>query len=142
MAAIIPKQGMNVIAAIWPKGGTNLATMYIGLFVSQTPTTVITIDQGMANITEVAYTGYARQAMAAATWGALADWASGRQTTYPQITFPAYSGSGATVNGFFIADALTAGNCIGQSNFSDLTAVTLASLDIIKVTPTLQFASG
>jgi hypothetical protein len=139
---MIPKEGMNVIAGIWPKGGANLTTMYLGLFSSQSPTTVITISQGIANITDAAFTNYARQAMAAATWGALADWTSGRQTTYPQVTFPACGVTGATINGFFIADAVSAGNCIGQSNFSDLTAITLVTLDVIKVTPTILFASG
>lgn len=92
----------------------------------------------MANVTEAAFTNYARQALAAATWGAPAAGAVGRKVTYPQVTFPTVGATGATVNGFFVADASSAGKVIYMANFDDTTARTLATGDVIKVTPALE----
>lgn len=47
--------------------------------------------------------------------------------------------TGATINGFFITTtgAPGAANLIAQANFDDVTAVVLATNDIIKVTPSV-----
>lgn len=141
MAQMMPDEGLDVIMAIFPKNGTNLTNTYLCLFTSHTASTVITHAQTMADITETVYTSYARQALAAATWGAQAERPTnlGRQSTYPQVTFPTVGATGATINGFFISDILstTGDKCIGMANFDDVTAVVLATNDIIKVTPTL-----
>lgn len=142
MAEIFPEEGLDIVLGQWPKADTRLATTYLCLFSSQTASTVITQAQTMADITESAWTNYARQSMAAATWGAIADDGTvGRKTTYPQVTFPTVGATGGTVNGFFISDILstTGDKCIGQANFDDVTAVVLATNDVIKVTPTVEF---
>lgn len=142
MAQILPDTGLDNILTVVPKGSATIATMYLGLFSSQTASTVITHTQTGTNITESAWTNYARQALAAATWGALAEYSStlGRITTYPQVSFPACGVTGGTVNGFTIVitnAAPGATNMLGQANFDDATAVVLAQNDIIRVTPSL-----
>ena len=141
MAEIFPDEGLDLILGQFPKNSTRITSTYLCLFTSQTASTVITSGQTMANITETAYTDYARQALATATWGAVAAGTGGRKTTYPQVTFPTVGATGSTINGFFISDILsTTGDvCICQANFDDTTAVTVAATDVLKVTPTIQF---
>jgi hypothetical protein len=142
MAAIFPDTGLDIVLGQFPKDATRLTTTYLGLFTSQTASTVITHAQTGTNVTETAYTSYARQALATATWGAQAEYQTtlGRITTYPQVTFPTVGATGATINGFFILStnaAPGAANLIAQANFDDVTAVVLATNDVIKVTPSV-----
>lgn len=148
MAEIVPDEGLDYILAIFPKNGTNIATTYLGLFTSQTASTVPAANMVLATptgITEATYTGYARQSIAAASWGAIGAktmWSqSGRGTTAGQVSFPAATATYATaINGFFLATASTAGVCLFASNFDDTTAVaSLAINDVIRVTPTFGF---
>lgn len=139
MAEIFPDEGLDIVLGQWPKDAVRLSTTYLCLFTSQTATTVITSAQTLANITETTYTNYARQALAAATWGAQAAGTGGRKSTYAQVTFPTVGATGATINGFFIGDATPPVKAIAQANFDDLTAVPLLTNDIIKVTPAVQF---
>jgi hypothetical protein len=140
MAQMCPDEGLDLWLGQFPLSTAKYTSpLNLCLFTSQTATTVITHAQTLANITEAAYTNYARQSLAAATWGALAERPTnlGRQTTYPQVTFPTVGASGATVNGFHITNN---GNTVlfpGQANFDDLTAVPLLTNDVIKVTPTI-----
>jgi hypothetical protein len=138
MAAIFPDEGLDTLLGQWPRNDTRETTSNLCLFTSQSATTVITHAQALANITETTYTSYARQSLATATWGALSEWPTnlGRQTTYPQVTFPTVGATGATINGFFITNGANT-KCIAQANWSDTTAVTLATNDVIKVTPTV-----
>lgn len=145
MAEIIPDEGLDYLLAIVPKNGTNIATTYLGLFTSQTASTVPAASMVLATptgITEAGYTSYARQSIAAASWGATGAktiWTqSTRGTTAGQVSFPAAGAAYATaINGFFLATASTAGTCLFASNFDDTTAVaSLALGDIIRVTPT------
>lgn len=138
-AQMLPDEGLDIFLGQFPKNDTRLTSVYLCLFTSQTASTVITHAQTLSNITETTYTNYARQALATATWGSLAERSSntGRQTTYPQVTFPTVGASGATINGFFIGEASTPTKCIGQANFDDTTAVVLNTNDVIKVTPTI-----
>lgn len=146
MAEIFPDEGLDWLLAIVPKNGAGLATLYLGLFTSQTATTVPANTMVLATptgITEAAYTAYARQSIASTSWGANAALASpvGRKTTAGQVTFPTVGATpGGAINGFFLATAATAGICVFASNFDDLTAITPAAGDIIRVTPT--FALG
>lgn len=138
MAQMVPTAGLDVILGQFPKNDTRLTTLYLGLFTSQTASTVITSAQNGTNITEATFTNYAAQALATATWGALGAVTNGRGTIYPQVTFPT-AGSAQTVNGFFVKTAnaaLSATNLVGQANFDDVTAVPLATNDVVKVTPT------
>lgn len=138
-AQMMPDEGLDIVLGQFPKNDTRLVTIYLCLFTSQTATTVITHAQALANVTETVYTNYARQAMATATWGALGERPTnlGRQTTYPQITFPTVGATGATINGMFVGDATPPVKVIGQANFDDGLAVVLALNDVIKVTPTM-----
>lgn len=138
MAEIFPDEGLDAILTIYPKGGAYTSPLNLALFTSQTATTVITSGQTFANITETAYTSYARQSLAAATWGAVGAGTGGRKTTYPQVTFPTCGATGSTINGFYITNN---GHtvCICQANFDDGLAVVLAQNDIIKVTPAITY---
>ena len=145
MAEVIPDEGLDYILAIFPKNGTNIATTYLGLFTSQTASTVPGASAVLATstgVTEAAYTSYARQSIAAASWGATGAktiWTqSARGTTAGQVSMPAATASYATaINGFFIATASTAGVALMYSNFDDTTAVSSMAIgDIIRVTPT------
>jgi hypothetical protein len=139
MAYMLPDVGLDIVLGQFPKNATRLTSVDLGLFSSHTASTVITHAQTGTSITESAWTNYARQALATATWGAQAEYSTtlGRMTTYPQVTFPTVGASGGTVNGFFLTTtgAPGAANIIGQANFDDVTAVVLATNDIIKVTP-------
>jgi hypothetical protein len=141
MAQMMPDEGLDIILGQFPMSTAKYTSpLNCALFTSQTASTVITHAQAFANITETTYTSYARQTLAAATWGAIAERPTnlGRQTTYPQVTYPTVGATGATINGFYITNnAHTV--AIGQANFDDGLAVVLATNDIIKVTPTLAY---
>lgn len=139
MAEIFPDEGLDIVLGQFPKNDTRITTTYLCLFTSQTASSVITSGQHLSDVVETSYTSYARQAMATATWGAVAAGSGGRKSTYPQITFPTVGATGATINGFFIGEATPPTKVIAQANFDDTTAVVLATGDIIKVTPTVQF---
>lgn len=148
MAELFPDEGLDYLLSIIPKNGTNLATTYLGLFTSATASTVpasTAVLSTATGVTEAAFTGYARVAIASTAWGA-----AGAQTIWSQATrgvvasqqsFPAATAAYATaINGFFIATASTAGTALWYSNFSDTTAIaSMAIGDIIKVTPTWGF---
>lgn len=143
MAEIFVDEGLDYIMAIFPKNGTNIATLYMGLFTSQTATTVpartaTLADQGNS-WTEVTGTGYARISLAAASWGAQSTSGSGRKTTFPQQTFTA-GGAWTAANGFFIATtADNTGKAIFFANFDSGVARTLqVNGDILKVTPSME----
>lgn len=147
MAEIFVDEGLDHILAVYPKNGAGDATLYIGLFTSQTNNTVpartATGGAAPAGWTEAAGTNYARQAVAAADWGAPGTNGSGRKITASQYTFPTVGAGGwGTVNGFFIATKVStqAGDVIIYfANFDDTTAVTLNNGDVIKVTPSMQY---
>lgn len=142
MAELFPDEGLDYLLGIVPKNGTNLATTYIGLFTSQSASTVPGTTAVLATatgVTEATGTSYARQSIAAASWGAQAAGTGGRKTTAGQVTFPTVgSGGWGTVNGFFIATASTAGTALFYANFDDTTAIVSGVGDIIRVTPTWQ----
>lgn len=140
MAQMCPDEGLDLWLGQFPKDTAKYTSpLALKLFTSQTASTVITHAQTIANITETTYTNYADQALAAATWGALAERPTnlGRQTTYPQVTFPTVGATGATINGFYIANNAETALFPGQANFDDVTAVVLLTNDVIKVTPTI-----
>jgi hypothetical protein len=145
MAEIFPDEGIDVIMAIFPKNGTNLSSLFLGLFTSQTGTTVPAANAVLSTstgVTEAAYTSYARISIAAASWGAQAAGSpDGRKTTAGQVTMPTVTGAaGTAVNGYFIADSLTTGKAICYANFTE-GAWTPAVNDVFKVTPTMNFGA-
>jgi hypothetical protein len=145
MAEIFPNEGLDLVLGIVPKGGTTVANTYMGLFTSQTASTVPSADAvgpngtGTSPSVEVANANaYARQTIAAASWGANSTSGSGRRTTAGQVSFPASTGSWGTVNGFFLANSATfgAGAAYYYANFSDTTAVNInAAGYTLQVTP-------
>ena len=146
MAEIFPNEGIDLIMAIFPKNGTNLATMNLGLFTSQTASTVPAATAVLATstgVTEATGTAYARPSIAAASWGAQgAGTPDGRASAAGQVTMATVGAGGwGTANGFFLANASSAGIAIFYANFSDTTAIVTASGDVIKVTPTIQFGA-
>ena len=147
MAEIFVDEGLDKLLSIFPKNGSNLSTLYIGLFTSQTASTVpgrdATGGTSPGGWTEAAGTGYARQAISAASWGANSTSGSGRKTAAGQMTFPTVgSGGWGTANGFFLAthsSSQSGDTLIFFANFDDTTAVTLNENDVIKITPSMQF---
>lgn len=143
MAENFPDEGLDRILGVAPRGGATIATLYVGLYTSQTSSTVPGSSAVLATstgVTEVTGTGYSRQSVAAASWAAQSAATGGRKTVGPQVTFTA-SGTWTAANGFFIADATSAGIAIFYANFDDLAAVTLLSGDLLKLTPTWQMNS-
>ena len=148
MAEIFTDEGIDKIMGVFPKNGTNVATLYLGLFTSQTASTVpartATGGAAPAGWTEAAGAGYARQAVAAAGWGAQSTNGSGRKSTAAQVTFPTV-GAGVNwgaANGFFLAtnSASGAGDVIIYfANFDAGLARSLVEGVTEKVTPSMQF---
>lgn len=145
MAEIFVDEGLDRILGVYPKNGTPDATLYIGLFSSQTPSTVpartATGGAAPSGWTEVSGTGYARISIAAASWGSPSTNGNGRKITAGQVTFTGGAGGWTTANGFFIATkpSSQAGDvCIFFANFDSGLARTLASGDTLKVTPSMQ----
>jgi hypothetical protein len=150
VAEIFPTEGLDYLLGIFPKNGTNAANLYLGLFTSQTASTVpaaTAVLDTETGVTEATYTSYARVTVAAADWGSAgADtiWSQAvRAVTASQKSFPAAGAAYATaINGFFLATTSTVstGLAVYYSNFDDTTAVaSLALGDIIRVTPKLGF---
>lgn len=153
MADMIPNEGLDYWLTVMLKAGTPPATLYVGLFTGATAnstplaTAVLSTSTG---VSEVTYGGYARQSIAAASWGTVASqtaWGtSGRGHQAGQVSFPAATSaySGAAINGFFLATTLASGGvAVLYSNFDDTTAIgSLALGDIIRITPKFVLANS
>jgi hypothetical protein len=145
MANMYPDEGIDTIFGVFPQNGTSFGTLYMGLFTSQSATTVpsrsATGGAVPSGWTEASGTNYARQAVAAGDWSAPITESTGRKITAPQIVFPAAGGGGwGTANGFFLATQSASGasdKIIFFANFDDETAVTVNAGDIIKITPSM-----
>lgn len=145
MAEILPNEGKDyLIGVVFKNSPAAPATLYLGMFTGTTATTVPAESSVLATpsgFAEAAYSGYARKAIAAASWGALATILSGRGITGPAVAFDAATGASATaINGFFIATTSGTGTGIslGYANFAEGNVPSVAVNDIITVTP--QFA--
>lgn len=143
MSELYPDEGLDLLLSYFPKGTAPPTTLYIGLFTSQTPTTVPGTTAVLATqtgVTEATGTSYARQSIASGSWGAQAAGSGGRKSTAGQVTFPAAGAGGwGTVNGFLIADSATVGKAFFYANFDDGLAIIIGAGDIVKITPTAQF---
>lgn len=148
MASIFVDEGLDKIISIFPKNGTNLSSMYIGLFTSQTASTVPArtatggaAPSGWTEMTASSGT-YARISIAAASWGSISTDGSGRKFSAAQVSFTNFV-SAANANGFFIATLASsqAGDTlIHFANFDSGIARALATIsDILKVTPAMKF---
>jgi hypothetical protein len=141
VAEIWPDEGLDLVLTIFPKSGADLTTTYIALFTAFTASTVGASSSVANDYTEPGAGAYARQSIADSAWGAVAAGTGGRKTTAGQVTFPTASGSWGTINGFWIANQLSASGdtAIMAANFDDTTAVPINTNDVIKVTPTMQY---
>lgn len=138
MAEIFPNEGLDLIFAGFPKGGTGPANTWLGLFTAFSASTVGTSAAVIASWTEVANAGaYVRQTISSASWGTVGTTQSGRGSAAAQVTFATATAVWGTVNGFFIANSATnaAGSVWYACNFDDVTAVGININDVIKVTP-------
>jgi len=138
MAEIFPNEGLTLIYAAAPKGGTGPANTWLGLFTAFTASTVGTSAAVIASWNEVSVAGaYVRQTISSASWGTAATTASAWGSAAAQVTFATATAVWGTVNGFIIANSATggAGNVWYGANFDDTTAVVVNTNDVIKVTP-------
>jgi hypothetical protein len=153
---IMPDEGLDYILNIFPRNGTNIGTLYLGLFKGGSATTTpantatLAIMGGtFAEVTTTDYPGYARVAIPSTDWSTPAvgtTWGQAvRRCTAAQKSFPGATAAAtpsAAINGFFICTVAsgTSGVVIEYSNFDDTTGVSSLALgDIIRVTPTLGF---
>lgn len=139
MAEIFPNEGLTLIYAGFPKGGSGPANTWIGLFTGYSASTV---GSSIATITatwsEVASAGaYARATISSSSWGTAATSQSGWGSGAAQVTFATATAVWGTVNGFLITNSLTqgAGVVYFGANFDDVTGVAINTNDVIKVTP-------
>lgn len=149
---IIPNEGLDYWLNIMLKAGTPPANTYLLLWEGATASTTPAATAVLATQTGVAesnYTGYARQAVAVADWGAVGAktvWgdATVRGMTASQKSFPAATAAYATaINGFGLGSTTGRATGIGllYSNFDDTTAVASLGIgDVIRITPTYGLA--
>jgi hypothetical protein len=139
MAEIWPDHGLDLALGYFPRNGTLPANTWMALFTAYTASTVGTNDSTMTSYTEPSGSAYTRQTISSASWGVQGGATAGRKVTASQVTFATATGSWGTINGFTLANALTTGSVYFAANFDDTTAVAIASNDVIKVTPTIQY---
>ena len=143
MAGLSDYSARMMLTAITSKGTfTNVATAWLGLF------SVIPTDAA-AGGTEAAYTGYARQAMAAAAWNAAAGSAPSTISNAGTVSFPICTNSGTSVVETLLAwglfDAVTSGNQLFTDYLGNNAWIpficTLASPGVLSA-PAHGFANG
>lgn len=146
MAEIYPDEGLDYCLGVVFDALAQDTTFFVGLFTSQTaatvPTRTATGGAVPAGWAEATFTNYARQPIAAGSWGAPSTNGNGRKISAPQVTFPAVGASGDTINGFFIATLVASGagdTIIYFANFDSGVARVLITGDIEKVTASAQF---
>jgi hypothetical protein len=153
---IFPDAGLDFLLGIFPKNGTNIGTLYLGLFKGGTASTVpastailSAFGGSFAEVTTTDYPGYARVSIPSTDWGSAAadtiHTVAVRAVTAAQKSFAGATSAAtpsAAINGFFICTVAsgTAGVPIYFSNFDDETGISSLALgDIIRVTPKLGF---
>lgn len=135
-AEIFPDEGLDMIFAVVPKNGTAPANTWLALFTAYSASTVGSNVAHAASLSEPSGGAYARQTIAAASWGTVGATQSGRGTGAAQVTFATATAVWGTVNGFAIMSSLQTGAIWNMCNFDDVTAVAINTNDVIKVTPT------
>lgn len=146
MASIYPDEWLDTELGIFPKGGAIIPTVYMGLFTSQSASTVPSRSATGGAIpngwTEAAGVNYQRIAIASTAWGPNTTNGNGRRTTAPKQTWPtAGAGGWGTVNGFFLATrpSSQAGDIIIYfANFDDGLSETVNANTTFEVTPSIQ----
>ena len=146
MAEIFPDESLDLLLGVFPKNGANIPTLYLGLFTSQSASTVparsATGGATPSGWTETTYPSYARQAIPSTSWGPEVTVGSGREVTAAQVTLPTIgAGPSETINGFFLGTAVSsqAGDTIIYfANFDDTSPIVTSENGIIRVTPRMR----
>ena len=146
MAEVFPNEGLTLIYAGFPKGGTGPANTWVGLFTGGTGSTLPGTGNGSLNVigtwVEVATAGaYTRQTVSSASWGTAATTQSGWGSACAQVTFATATAVWGTVTGFIIGNQLagSAGTVYLGASFDDVTAVAINTNDVLRVTPSWIF---
>jgi hypothetical protein len=147
MAFLFPDEGLDHMLTTLLDGATQDTTYYIGLFTSQTPSTVparsATGGASPSGWTEMAVSSgtYARQAISSGAWGSPTTNGNGRRVEATQETFTGFVGA-AAANGFFIAtnpQSESGDKILCFANFDSGVARTLATTaDELLVTARIQ----
>ena len=148
MAEIVPDEGLDYMLGVLLAGATPDTTLYLGLFTSQTASTVparsATGGASPSGWTEMAASSgsYARIAIATGDWAAPATNGNGRRRALSSAKqFTGFVGA-AAANGFFIAThpSPQSGDTILMfANFDSGVARSFASVsDVLNLTPRLQ----
>lgn len=149
MAETHTDEGLDYMLGVLFKGGTVDSSLYVGLFTSQTATTVpartATGGASPSGWTEMTASSgtYARIAIATGDWGAAATNGSGRRISLSAAKQFTGFVSSAAANGFFVATNATSGvgdTVLFFANFDSGAARSLASVsDTLDVTVREQF---
>lgn len=147
MAHIWTDSGLSALLGIFPRTASAQPTaLWMGLFASQTSGTVPSRSAyggaSPSGWTETPMWTAQRQPFSANQWGDPIISAGGIAITGRQATFATATGGGQSANGFFLSNrpSSVAGEVIlFFSNFDDLTALAIASGDVVRVTPTIRF---
>lgn len=149
MAEIFTDEGLDYLLGIAFKGGTVDTTLYLGLFTSQTASTVpgrtATGGASPSGWTEMTASSgsYARIAISTSDWGSPATNSNGRRIALSSAKQFTGFVSGAAANGFFIATSSASGvgdTTLYFANFDSGAARSLASVsDTLSVTARAQF---
>lgn len=148
MAEIFPDEGLDYALSVLFDAGAQDTTFFVGLFTSQTPSTVPArtavggaAPSGWTEMTASSGT-YARQPITSGAWGAPSTVGNGRKITSEQETFTGFVGA-AAANGFFIATLVASGagdTILYFANFDSGVARTFATIsDQLLLTPSVQF---
>lgn len=148
MAEIFTDEGLDYMLGVLFRGATPDTTLFVGLFTSQTPTTVpartATGGASPSGWTEMTASSgvYARIAIATGDWGSPATNGSGRRIALSAAKqFTGMVGA-APANGFFVATNAASGagdTIIYFSNFDSGVARTLAATgDQLNITARAQ----
>ena len=148
MAEIIPDEGLDYMLGVLFKAGTVDTTLFVGLFTSQTASTVpartATGGASPSGWTEMTASSgtYARIAVATGDWGAASTNGNGRKIALSAAkTFTGFVGA-AAANGLFIATHAASGagdTVLYFANFDSGVARTMATVnDTLDLTPSMQ----
>lgn len=149
-AESFPFEGLDVVinTTVRKTGTTMPDPGYLGLFTSQTATTVpaqTAVLSTATGVTEATGGGYARAAITGATWPAAATAnTTGRRSTVasPGVSFAESTGaySVTSVNGFFLATASTAGTAIFYANFDSGAPIVVNQAGFtVRIPPYIEF---
>lgn len=150
MAESFQAEGVDYILGMFPRSASTVpANLWCALIFTSASNSASTVPSTSATASpitgwvEASYTGYTRMVVAGSNWSIPAASNTGRITTNCQLTFPTVGAvpPASAIAGFAICGASVPQNndkVIFIANFNDQTPVTLATNDVIKVTPSWE----